>query len=425
MNRPVEIKASELLTEAEIDALIHEGWNVVAPALERIREVERRTQERVLAAFQRARVGSHHLQASTGYGYDDASREAMEHVFAYALQGEAAIVRPQLASGTHALWVCLDALLARGDELVSVAGAPYDTLRQAISGASRQSLVAKGVVYREVPLRDGRIDFDALSRAVGPKTRLLFLQRSRGYAWRPALGVSDVEELAHWRDRRAPGALIMVDNCYGEFVEDDEPTARGADVMAGSLIKNPGGTLAPGGGYVVGSKELVEEIADRVTAPGLGRRIGPSYGTARQVLQGLFLAPHFVAEALSGLALFAYAFERLGYPVNPSWREPRRDAVQAVACGDADRLLALCRAVQAASAVDSDAWLEAGELPGYDDPVVMAAGAFVQGSSSELSADGPLRPPYAAFVQGGTSRIHLEIALRRVLQALHGRRAFS
>lgn len=414
------MNAPAALTSEAIDALIHEGWEAIAPALVRITEVERRTQQRVLEAFQEVRVGSHHLQASTGYGYDDASREALEEVFALALQGEAAIVRPQLASGTHALWVCLDALLRSGDELVSVAGPPYDTLRQAITGRSRQSLLSRGVGYREVPMRAGRIDFDALRAATGPRTRLLFLQRSRGYAWRPALGVDAVEELVAWRDRHLPQALVMVDNCYGEFVEADEPTARGADVMAGSLIKNPGGTLAPGGGYVVGAKELVEEIADRVTAPGLGRRVGPSYGTTRQVLQGLFVAPHFVAEALSGLTLFAYVFERLGYPVSPSWNETRRDGVQAIACGDAERLLTLCRAVQASSPIDSNAWLEASELPGYDDPVVMAAGAFVQGSSSELSADGPLRPPFAAFVQGGTSRIHLEIALRRVLEALHG-----
>lgn len=413
------------LSNGAIEALIEEGYEAIAPALTRIREVERRTQERVLEAFHQVRVGSHHLHASTGYGYDDAAREALEEVFAFALQGEAAIVRPQLASGTHALWVCLDALLSSGDELVSIAGPPYDTLRQAIVGDSRQSLVARGVGYREIPLNEGRIDFSALKEATGPNTRLLFLQRSRGYAWRPALGVDSVAELVAWRDRHLPHALVMVDNCYGEFVEAEEPTARGADVMAGSLIKNPGGTLAPGGGYVVGSKELVEEIADRVTAPGLGRRVGPAYGTTRQVLQGLFVAPHFVAEALSGLTLIAYAFERLGYPVSPAWSEQRCDGVQAIACGDAERLLAFCRAVQASSPIDSNAWLEPGELPGYDDPVVMAAGAFVQGASSELSADGPLRPPFAAFVQGGTSRIHIEIALRRLLSALSGARTFS
>lgn len=419
------MKASAALSSEAIDALIEEGRRAIAPALARIEEVERRTQQRVLDAFHHVRVGSHHLHASTGYGYDDAAREALEEVFAYSLQGEAAIVRPQIASGTHALWVCLDALLSSGDQLVSVAGPPYDTLRQAIVGGSRQSLVARGVRYCEIPLSEGRIDFDALEEATGPDTRLLFLQRSRGYAWRPALGVDAVAELVAWRDRHRPHALVMVDNCYGEFVEGEEPTAAGADVMAGSLIKNPGGTLAPGGGYVVGRRALVEEIADRVTAPGLGRKVGPAYGTTRQVLQGLFVAPHFVAEALSGLALFAYVFERLGYPVSPSWSERRADGVLAVACGDADRLLAFCRAVQASSPIDSNAWLEAGDLPGYEDPVVMAAGAFVQGASSELSADGPLRPPFAAFVQGGTSRIHLEIALRRLLMALHGPHTFS
>ena len=403
----------------DMAALIEEGRAQVASAWQRLYEIETTNQRRVIEAFQRCGARSYHLQSGTGYGYDDPAREITEAVFAAVFQGEAAIVRPQLASGTHALWVCLDALLKPGDHLLAVSGSPYDTLRNAIVGSSPHSLRSKGVAYSEAPLTaDGKLDFDALTEALTPRTRVLFLQRSKGYMWRRGLGADDVRALVAWRDRHAPGCVIMVDNCYGEFVEDCEPCAAGADLVAGSLIKNPGGTLAPAGGYIVGKRELIELIAERVTAPGLGLHVGPTLGTARYVLQGLFLAPHLVAEALAGLLLASYAIEALGYEVTPRYVEPPCDSVLAVRLGDPQLLVAFCRAVQAASPIDADVHPEPGPLPGYEHKVVMAAGTFVQGASSELTADGPLRPPYAAFLQGGISRVQISLALPRLVGVL-------
>lgn len=407
-----------------IEALIDEGWAALGPAWQRLYGIEKANQRRVIEAFQKCGARSYHLQGGTGYGYDDPAREITEAIFAEVFQGEAAIVRPQLASGTHALWVCLDALLKPGDHLVSVSGPPYDTLRNAIVGPSPHSLRSKGVGYAEAPLTpDGRLDFEAVERVVTPRTRVLFLQRSKGYMWRPGLGVADVRALVAWRDRHAPHAIVMVDNCYGEFVEESEPCAAGADLVAGSLIKNPGGTLAPAGGYIVGRRELIDLIAERVTAPGLGLHVGPTLGTARHVLQGLFLAPHLVAEALAGMLLASFAIESLGYEVTPRHFEAPADSVLAVRLGDPDLLVEFCRAVQAASPVDSDARPEPGPLPGYEHKVVMAAGTFIQGASSEFTADGPLRPPFAAFLQGGISRVQIALALPRILGLLAARKS--
>lgn len=407
------------MTDDEVSSLIEAAKEKVRPAWERLYELEAANHGRVLRAFQECRVRSFHLQSGTGYGYDDPAREIMEEVFAAVFQCEAAIVRPQLASGTHALWVCLDALLGPGDHLIAVSGPPYDTLRNAITGGSAHSLRRKGVTYSEVPLTsEGELDFAGLQQALTPNTRILFLQRSKGYMWRPGLGAEAIRALAAWRDEKAPWAIVMIDNCYGEFVESLEPGAAGADLIAGSLIKNPGGTLAPGGGYIAGRRDLIDVIADRVTAPGLGLHVGPTLGTARHILQGLYLAPHLVAEALAGLALASYVFEELGYEVTPRWSDPPRDSVLAVRLGSPELLLEFCRSIQAASPVDSDARPEPGPLPGYEHRVVMAAGTFIQGSSSELSADGPMRPPYAAFMQGGISRVQIALALHRVVPVL-------
>lgn len=382
--------------------------------------IERATHARVLRAFQAARVRSFDLQAGTaGYGYDDGARKKTEEVFARAFQAEAAIVRPQLASGTHAIWVCLDALLRPGDHLISATGPPYDTLRHTICGNTPGSLVAKGVAYDELPLKkDGRVDLALLEKALRPESKLILLQRSKGYTWRPALSIEAIAEVASWRRKVAPQLTLMVDNCYGEFVETEEPCGVGADLAVGSLIKNPGGTIAPAGGYVVGVRPLIERIGERVTAPGLGLALGPTLGTARYVLQGLFLAPHLVKEAHAGLLLASHVLEHEGYDVLPRWHQPGGDAVLAVRLGTAQRLLAFCRAVQAASPIDCDAVPEPGPLPGYEIPVVMAAGTFIQGGSSEFTADGPMREPFAAFMQGGVSRVQLETALPHVLEAL-------
>lgn len=407
------------MTEEEIGFLIEAARRRVRPAWERLYELEAANHKRVLKAFQNCRVQSYHLQSGTGYGYDDPSREIMEEVFAVVFQSEAAIVRPQLASGTHALWVCLDALLGSGDHLIAVSGPPYDTLRNAIVGDSSHSLRNKGVAFSEVPLvNGGELDFAGIEKALTPTTRILFLQRSKGYTWRPGLGAEAIRALVAWRDQKAPQAIVMIDNCYGEFVEPVEPGAVGADLIAGSLIKNPGGTLAPAGGYVAGRRHLIDLIAERVTAPGLGLHVGPTLGTARHILQGLYLAPHLVTEALAGLALASCVMEELGFDVSPRWEDPPADSVLAVRLGEPELLLDFCRSIQEASPVDSDARPEPGPLPGYEHRVVMAAGTFIQGSSSELSADGPMRPPYAAFMQGGISRVQIALALHHVVRAL-------
>lgn len=407
------------MTHEEIASLIETAKRRVQPVWDRLYELETANQRRVLKAFQACGVRSFHLQSGTGYGYGDPAREIMEEVFAAVFQSEAAIVRPQLASGTHALWVCLDALLKPGDHLLAVSGPPYDTLRNAIVGDSVHSLRNKGVTYSEAPLGpDGELDFDAIAQAVTPKTRILFLQRSKGYMWRKGLGHEAILQLVNWRKKHAPQAIVMVDNCYGEFVEALEPCAVGADLVAGSLIKNPGGTLAPAGGYIAGTRRVIDLIAERVTAPGLGLHVGPTLGTARAILQGLYLAPHLVAEAMAGLALASYTMEALGYEVTPRWNDPPSDSVLAVKLGSPELLIDFCRSIQQASPVDSDARPEPGPLPGYEHRVVMAAGTFVQGSSSELSADGPVRPPYVGFLQGGISRVQIALALHPLLQSI-------
>lgn len=393
---------------------------VLRPVWESAEAIEHQNYNRLLRAFRTAGVGSHDLQGSNGYGYGDGARAKLEEVYAMAFGGETALVRPQIASGTHALWLCLSALLRPGDHLLFTSGPPYDTLRKAISGESEQSLRSQGITYTETPLTpEGTIDLEAVEAALRPNTRLLYVQRSRGYAWRPAIGVDQIEALCRWRNRVCPTVPVMIDNCYSEFVEATEPGTVGADLVAGSLIKNPGGTVAPGGGYIVGRRDLVDRIADRMTAPGLGRKIGPSYGLTPTLFQGLFMAPHFVRESLCGLSLVAWILEEEGLEVSPRWDQPKADAVLAILLGSPERLVTFCQAVQEASPIDHYAHLEPGPMPGYDVDVVMAAGTFVQGASSELTADGPIRPPYAAYMQGGVSRQHVRIALAHILKRLH------
>ncbi len=401
-------------------SFLMDARKAVRDAWEEAEAVEHQNLRRVLRAFHLASVGSHDLQGSTGYGYGDSARAKLEEVYAITLGGESALVRPQIASGTHAIWLSLDALLKSGDHLLCVCGPPYDTLRAAITAPSPQSLTSRGVVYSEVALStDGGIDLKAIQESVRPDTRLMLVQRSKGYAWRAALQVKQIEALCQWRDRSRPDLLILVDNCYGEFVEPVEPCSVGADLVMGSLIKNPGGTLAPGGGYVVGRRRLVEQVAERMTAPGLGSKVGPSYGVTPTLFQGFFMAPHLVKEAICGIELAAWFLEEHEVPVLPRWNGPKGDAVLAVRLDSADRLLTFCQAVQESSPIDHYVRLEPGALPGYEDPVVMAAGTFVQGSSSELSADGPMRPPYAAYLQGGISRQQLAIAIERVAERLN------
>ncbi|MDI6709109.1 MAG: methionine gamma-lyase family protein [Bacillota bacterium] len=379
---------------------------------------------RVLSAFRAERVSDFHMRGSTGYGYGDAGRETLDRVWARVFGAEAAIVRTQIVSGTHALALGLFAVCRPGDEVLSL-GRPYDTLADVIGlgGAHPGSLTALGVTCREVADEPGGdVPLDELVTAVGPRTKVLYLQRSRGYAWRRGLDLQSMARVIAAVRERHPGITVLVDNCYGEFVEDREPPAVGADLCAGSLIKNPGGGLAPTGGYVAGRADLVELAAERLTAPGLGAHVGCAPEGYRLLFQGLFLAPHIVAEALKGAVFAARLLERLGYAVLPKWDDlPRSDIVQAIRLGRPERILAFCRGLQRGSPVDAHVIPEAGPLPGYADGVVMAAGTFIQGASLELSADAPMREPYVVYLQGGLSRHYARLgvmaACRELLEA--------
>ncbi len=377
-------------------------------------------QTRVLEAFQAVRVREHHFYSSTGYGYNDIGRDLLEEIYARVFGAEDALVRSQMVSGTHAISLCLFGLLKPGDELVAAVGKPYDTLAQII-GIDRplpDTLADQGVLYREVPLREGRVDVDALEEVVGEQTKMVFIQRSRGYAYRPALLVDDIRQVVERVKARNPRTVCMVDNCYGEFTENLEPPQAGADITVGSLIKNPGGGLAPCGGYVVGKKKLVERVAARLTAPGLGKEVGASLWDQRLIYQGFFVAPHVVGEALKGAVLVANVLEHLGYDVSPRWDEPRGDIVQAVKMGSVEGIRAFCQAIQGSSPVDGDVTLEFAPMPGYEEQIIMAAGTFIQGSSIELSCDAPAREPFAVYLQGGLTYQHVRYALIKVLEVL-------
>ncbi|GAB6157509.1 aminotransferase class I/II-fold pyridoxal phosphate-dependent enzyme [Desulfotomaculum varum] len=399
---------------AQLDKLAAEVEHEVQPVY---REIEARAlanHARVLEGFHLARVSDYHLRGSTGYGYNDAGREALEKIYAHVFGAEAALVRSQIVSGTHAIAIALYGLLRPGDELLAVQGSPYDTLEEIIGkrGNAPGSLKDLGVTYQQVELTDqGTLDWAAIERALNPRTKVVLVQRSRGYAWRPSLTLPELTRLADFIKSRVPQAIVFVDNCYGELVDTTEPTAVGADLVAGSLIKNPGGGIAPTGGYVAGRRELVEMAANRWTAPGIGAEVGPSLGHQRLLMQGIFMAPHTVAEALKGAVFAARLFERLGFQVSPAYDEPRSDIIQSIALASPQRLLAFCRGIQAASPVDAHALPEPDYMPGYQDDVVMAAGTFVQGASLELTADAPLRQPYAVYLQGGLSKEYVRLGV--------------
>lgn len=376
---------------------------------------------RVLTAFRNQRVGAHHFAGVTGYGHDDLGRQVLDRVFAEIMEAEAAAVRVQFVSGTHAIAAALYGVLRPGDELLAVAGAPYDTLEEVIGvrGEHQGSLAEFGIRYRELPLTSlGTIDWQALEQAVKPETKLVLIQRSCGYSWRPSLAIADIEKIIRLVKQQNPQTVCFVDNCYGEFVEEQEPTAVGADLMAGSLIKNPGGTIVTAGGYVAGRADLVEAATCRLTAPGIGSAGGATFDQNRLLFQGLFLAPQMVGEALKGNHLTAYVFAKLGYPVNPLPTAPRRDVIQAVQLGSPQKLIAFCRAIQQHSPIGSYLDPVPADMPGYESQLVMAGGTFIDGSTSEFSADGPLREPYIVFCQGGTHWTHVAIALQAAVEAV-------
>ncbi len=377
--------------------------------------------KRLLIAFRQHRVGTHHFSEVTGYGHSDLGREVLDRVFAQVLGAEAAAVRVQFVSGTHAIACALYGVLRPGDEMVAVAGAPYDTLEEVIGlrGHQQGSLAEFGIHYRQLDLTaTGEIDWQALAYAIKSKTRLVLIQRSCGYSWRSSLAIADIEKIVQIVKQQNPNTICFVDNCYGEFIESCEPTSVGADLMAGSLIKNPGGTIVTAGGYVAGRADLVEMATCRLTAPGIGNSGGATFNQNRLLFQGLFLAPQMVGEAMKGNHLTAYVFNQLGYPVNPLPMARRRDVIQAVRLGSQDKLIAFCRAIQQHSPIGSYLDPVPAAMPGYESELVMAGGTFIDGSTSELSADGPLREPYTVFCQGGTHWTHVAIALEAAIDAI-------
>ena len=390
------------------------------PRFDGIDQVAEYNQAKVVAAMQKNRVNATHFAATTGYGYDDEGRDNLERVYADCFHTEAALVRPQITCGTHALTVALSANLRPGDELLSPVGRPYDTLEEVIGiRPSPCSLAEYGVSYREVELLpDGTFDYEGIRRAITEKTKLITIQRSKGYATRPTFSVEQIGVLIAFCKKCKPDVLCMVDNCYGEFVEMREPSDLGADMIVGSLIKNPGGGLAPIGGYICGKRECVDRCAYRLSAPGLGQEVGANLGLMPAFYQGLFLSPTVTASAVKGAVFAAACYEKLGFRVVPSAAETRHDIIQAVELGSREGMVAFCKGIQSAAAVDSYVTPEPWAMPGYESEVIMAAGAFVQGSSIELSADGPIRPPYAVYFQGGLTWFHGKLGILLSMQKL-------
>ena len=404
-------------------AVYEKGEAVLASLEDRFRAIDRTAefnQAKVLLALQKNRIGANHFAATTGYGYDDDGREKLERVYADTFHTEAALVRPQIVCGTHALAVALSANLRPGDELLSPVGLPYDTLQEVIGiRPSPCSLAEYGVTYRQADLKpDGSFDYDAIRTAITDKTRLITIQRSRGYATRPSLTVAQIGELIAFCKGVKPDVICMVDNCYGEFVDTLEPSDVGADMIVGSLIKNPGGGLAPIGGYICGTQECVDRCAYRLSAPGLGQEVGANLGLLPSFYQGFFLAPTVTAGAVKGAVFAARLYGDLGFRCFPAADAIRSDIVQAVELGSEAAMRAFCEGIQAAAPVDSFATPVPGDMPGYDSQVIMAAGAFVQGSSIELSADGPIRPPYAVYFQGGLTWQHAKLGILLSLQRM-------
>ena len=417
-------KLIEFYNEMGVSSAVYNyGEKAIAHLKERFDEIDKiaeYNQAKVLSAMQKNRVSAQCFAATTGYGYDDVGRDTLEKVYADVFHTEAALVRPQITCGTHALTVALSANLLPGDELLSPVGAPYDTLQEVIGiRPSPCSLAEYGVSYRQADLKeDGSIDYDAVRKAINEKTKLITIQRSKGYATRPTFSVTQIGELIAFCKQIKPDVLIMVDNCYGEFVETIEPSDVGADMVVGSLIKNPGGGLAPIGGYICGTRECVERCAFRLSAPGLGQEVGANLGLMLSLYQGFFMAPTVTAGAEKGAIFAANLYEPLGFRCVPNAQESRHDIIQAVELGSEEAMIAFCKGIQQAAPVDSFATPLPWDMPGYNNKVIMAAGAFIQGSSIELSADGPIREPYAVYFQGGLTWYHAKLGILLSLQRM-------
>lgn len=401
-----------------VEGLIARAEADCAEAFGKMDQVEYANTRRVIEAFQRHRVSARHFAPTTGYGYDDIGRDTLGEILAEVLGTECALARPQIASGTHALALCLYGVLRPGDVLLSGAGKPYDTMEEVIGiagTAGNGSLADFGVKYRQVELQNGKIDIPAIMDALTPDVKLVLLQRSRGYDWRPSLSVAELNEAIDAIHAKQPDTCVMVDNCYGEFTNAEEPRA---DLMAGSMIKNPGGGIAPTGGYIAGRRKFVDLVSYRLTSPGIGAEVGSYAGSYQPFYQGLFQAPHTVAQAVKSAILASRAFELLGFDVNPRYDAPRNDIIEAIRFGDADKLIRFIQAIQMCSPVDAEAIPEPWAMPGYQDQVIMAAGTFVAGASVELSADAPIRPPYIAYMQGALTYAHGRLGTMGAIQTM-------
>ena len=400
--------------------LSEEVMKDIEPQFEKIKKIREYNQYKVLKAMQEARLSDNHFNWTTGYGYNDIGREKVEEIYANVFGAEDALVRPIIVNGTHALSLCVQGLVRPGDEILSVTGAPYDTLQGVIGIREEKGCLKEfGVTYDQVDfLEDGNIDLDGIKSKINDRTKLVMIQRSKGYAWRKSLTIEDIKEAVETVKSVNKDIIVMVDNCYGEFLDTKEPIEVGADIMAGSLIKNPGGGLALTGGYIAGKKELVEMISYRLTTPGIGKECGLTFGTTRTVLQGFFMAPYVTSQAVMGAIFCARAFEKLGYDVLPKYDDLRSDIIQVVRLNNAEEVISFCQGVQEAAPVDSYVRPEPWAMPGYDSDVIMAAGAFIQGSSIELSADAPIRPPYNVYFQGGLTFDHSKMGTLKAIQSM-------
>lgn len=422
MNRLTEnILCKQFGVKEEVINFVRQKEKLILDKFKDIDEIKEYNQYKVIKAMQECRLASTDFNWTTGYGYGDVGREKVEEIYANVFNTEDALVRPAIASGTHAITLTLSGILRPGDELIAITGAPYDTLQKVIGvkGNMPGTLMDYGVKYKEIPLKDNTIDTDKVRESISENTKMLMIQRSTGYSDRRALTIEEIENAIDAIRKYNKDVIIMVDNCYGEFLEFQEPTDVGADVMAGSLIKNPGGGIALSGGYIVGKSNLIEQVSNRLTAPGLGKECGLTFGTTRSTLQGLFLAPHIVSEAVKGALLVGIVYKELGFKIVPNIDDIRSDIIQGVELKSPERVIEFCRGIQAASVVDSYVVPEAWDMPGYEDKVIMAAGGFIEGSSIELSADGPIREPYFAYYQGGLTYEHCKLGVMKSLNNLY------
>ncbi len=408
------MNSAEIIKKAEKD--LHEVF-------ENIEEIRDYNQEKVLNAFIENRVAPEHFYTVSGYGHDDIGREVLDRVFADVFKAEKALVRIHFASGTHTLACCLFGNLRPGDKLISVVGSPYDTMQEVIGTlgdeeTKEDSLIAHGIIYEEVPLKDNDVDFDGIADAVDEKTTMVLIQRSKGYSTRKSLSIDTIEKICKIVKRKNPACICFVDNCYGEFVDSKEPLEVGADLIAGSLIKNPGGGIVEAGGYIAGKARLVDRSANRLTAPGIGCEGGAMFNQHRLMFQGLFMAPSVVCDAVKGAVLAAKIFEEIGYESYPKYDEKRTDIIQNIIFGSPEPLEEFCRTIQSFSPVNGYVTPIPENIPGYEDKVIMAGGTFIEGSTIELSADGPIRPPYVAYMQGGLNYAHVKIALKKFLDKI-------